>query len=43
MYGYGGVPRKPLIPVEVEAGEALWEHADTRDLIAVERELSGKV
>lgn len=43
MYGYGGAPRRPLQPIEIEAGEKLWEHEDTQDLVKLERELSGKV
>ena len=43
LYGYGGAPRRPLLPMEVEKGEELWEHPDTRELVRVERELSGKV
>ncbi|KAH7922092.1 aldolase [Leucogyrophana mollusca] len=42
MYGYGGLPRKPLPPIEPAAAEALWEHSHTRDLVRLERELSGK-
>lgn len=43
LYGYGGAPRKPLLPMVIENGEALWEHPDTRELVRVERELSGKI
>lgn len=43
LYGYGGVPRRPLLPIESEAASALWEHPDTQALVKVERELSGKV
>ncbi|KAI5119187.1 hypothetical protein M0805_000641 [Coniferiporia weirii] len=43
LYGYGGAPRRPLLPTEPEAGERLWAHPDTRALVAVERELSGKL
>ncbi|KAH7913736.1 hypothetical protein BJ138DRAFT_1001685 [Hygrophoropsis aurantiaca] len=42
LYGYGGLPRKPLPPIEPAAAEALWEHSHTRDLVRLERELSGK-
>ncbi|KAF5377046.1 hypothetical protein D9757_007706 [Collybiopsis confluens] len=42
LYGYGGLPRKPLPPISSKAGEALWEHPHTQDLIKLERELSGK-
>ncbi|KAI0356319.1 dihydrodipicolinate synthetase [Trametes cingulata] len=43
LYGYGGVPRKPLPPIEHEVLAALWEHPHTQDIVRVERELSGKV
>ncbi|KIJ69311.1 hypothetical protein HYDPIDRAFT_105908 [Hydnomerulius pinastri MD-312] len=42
LYGYGGNPRRPLPPIEPAAAEALWEHTHTRDLVRLERELSGK-
>jgi len=40
--GYGGLPRKPLPPIDTDAGEALWNHPHTQELIRLERELSGK-
>ncbi|KAK1231954.1 hypothetical protein PQX77_004925 [Marasmius sp. AFHP31] len=43
LYGYGGAPRRPLPPMEKSAGETLWEHPHTQDLVKLERELSGKV
>lgn len=43
MYGYGGNPRKPLPPFEPAAFEALWNHPHTRELVTLERELSGKL
>ncbi|KAI0743441.1 dihydrodipicolinate synthetase [Daedaleopsis nitida] len=43
LYGYGGSPRRPLVPIEPEAAEALWAHPHTQDLVRVERELTGKV
>ncbi|KAG5220873.1 dihydrodipicolinate synthetase [Salix suchowensis] len=43
LYGYGGVPRRPLLPLESEAASALWEHPDTQAIVKVERELNGKV
>ncbi|PCH43950.1 dihydrodipicolinate synthetase [Wolfiporia cocos MD-104 SS10] len=43
LYGYGGVPRKPLPPIEPEAFEALWAHPHVQDIVRVERELSGKI
>jgi len=42
LYGYGGLPRKPLPPFEPEAFEALWKHPHVQDIVKVERELSGK-
>lgn len=42
LYGYGGNPRRPLPPIEADALTALWEHPHTKELIALERELSGK-
>lgn len=42
LYGYGGAPRKPLPPIDISAGQALWEHQHTQDLVRLERELSGK-
>ena len=43
LYGYGGLPRKPLLPIEPDAAEALWTHPHTQELIRLERELTGKV
>ena len=43
LYGYGGLPRKPLPPIEPAAAEALWAHPHTQELIRLERELSGKL
>ncbi|KAG6917959.1 hypothetical protein DXG01_017143 [Tephrocybe rancida] len=42
LYGYGGLPRKPLPPIESAVAEALWVHPHTQELVAVERQLSGK-
>jgi L-threo-3-deoxy-hexylosonate aldolase len=42
MYGYGGLPRKPLPPIPASAAQALWEHPHTQDIVRLERELSGK-
>ncbi|KAF4615027.1 hypothetical protein D9613_003119 [Agrocybe pediades] len=42
MYGYGGLPRKPLPPTAPEAAQALWEHPDVQDAVQLERELTGK-
>ncbi|KAI0064546.1 dihydrodipicolinate synthetase [Artomyces pyxidatus] len=43
LYGYGGVPRKPLPPVDPAYAESLWAHPDVQDLVQLERELSGKI
>ncbi|KAF7304817.1 Dihydrodipicolinate synthetase [Mycena kentingensis (nom. inval.)] len=43
MYGYGGLTRRPLPPISAAAGEALWSHPHTQALVAVERQLSGKI
>ncbi|KAG6868240.1 hypothetical protein C0993_005940 [Termitomyces sp. T159_Od127] len=43
LYGYGGVPRRPLLPIEHDAAEAVWTHPHTQELVQVERELSGKM
>ncbi|GBE81622.1 L-threo-3-deoxy-hexylosonate aldolase [Sparassis crispa] len=42
LYGYGGLPRKPLPPIEPAAFDALWAHPDVQDIVRVERELGGK-
>ena len=43
VYGYGGVPRRPLAPMEPEAAAAIWEHPHTQEIVRVERELSACV
>ena len=43
VYGYGGLPRKPLPPIEADVAQALWEHPHTQDLVETERKLSGKI
>lgn len=43
LYGYGGKPRKPLPPFGPQALKDLWDHPHTRELVKLERELSGKV
>ncbi|KAI0748110.1 dihydrodipicolinate synthetase [Daedaleopsis nitida] len=43
MYGYGGLTRRPLPPIEAAVGTALWEHPHTQEVVQIERELSGKV
>lgn len=40
LYGYGGVPRKPLVGIDDLAGQALWHHPDTQALIELERIVS---
>jgi len=42
LYGYGGLPRKPLPAINPEDGERLWGHPHVQELIKTERELSGK-
>lgn len=42
LYGYGGLPRRPLGPCPPERAEALWAHSDVRELVALERQSSGK-
>jgi 4-hydroxy-2-oxoglutarate aldolase len=42
MYGYGGLPRKPLPSIDSKVAEALWEHSDTQELLKLECEVSGK-
>jgi len=38
LYGYGGVPRRPLLPLDSDVSQALWDHPDTQYLIEMERE-----
>lgn len=42
LYGYGGLPRKPLPPINPDVAAALWAHPHVQELVAAERELSGK-
>jgi 4-hydroxy-2-oxoglutarate aldolase len=42
LYGYGGLPRRPLPPIGREDAERLWDHPHVEELIKIERELSGK-
>lgn len=42
LYGYGGVPRTPLPPIDASAAQALWDHPDTQALVSLEREFSNK-
>lgn len=43
LYGYGGCPRRPLLPIDDAAGQALWEHAHTRTLVDMERSLASAI
>ena len=43
LYGYGGLPRKPLPPIAAATADALWAHPHVQELVAAERELSGKI
>ncbi|KAI0263344.1 dihydrodipicolinate synthetase [Gloeopeniophorella convolvens] len=43
VYGYGGVPRKPLPPIDTEDADHLWKHPHVQELVNLERELSGKL
>ncbi|OCB85943.1 dihydrodipicolinate synthetase [Sanghuangporus baumii] len=36
LYGYGGAPRRPLLPLEAATGEALYSHPDTVAIVALE-------
>ncbi|KAG5653823.1 hypothetical protein H0H81_010096 [Sphagnurus paluster] len=42
MYGYGGLPRKPLPPIDSTAADAIWAHPHTQELVKLEHQLSGK-
>jgi len=42
LFGYGGLPRRPLPPIDPEVAERLWEHPHVKELIKTEWELSGK-
>ena len=41
LYGYGGLPRKPLPSIEPEDAKCLWEHPHVQELVKTERELGG--
>lgn len=43
LYGYGGLTRKPLPPIDSNVAQALWEHPHTQAIVKAERELSGKL
>ncbi|PPQ73026.1 LOW QUALITY PROTEIN: hypothetical protein CVT26_014674 [Gymnopilus dilepis] len=38
LNGYGGVPRRPLPPIDSAAAQALWEHSDVQEGIKLEQE-----
>ena len=40
LYGYGGVPRKPLAAMDAEAGQALLGHPHTQALTILEKEIA---
>jgi len=40
LYGYGGAPRRPLLPFEEEAGKALWAHPHVVELVEIEKQLA---
>ena len=42
LHGYGGLPRRPLPPMNREEAESLWKHPDVQELIKAERKLSDK-
>ena len=43
LYGYGGLPRRPLPPMDPEDAKRLWEHPHVQELIKTERQLGGKL
>jgi L-threo-3-deoxy-hexylosonate aldolase len=42
LYGYGGLPRKPLPPIAATDAEALWVHPHVQELVQLEKELGGQ-
>jgi len=40
VYGYGGAPRRPLLPIEKEQGEKLWSHPHVVELVELEKQLA---
>ena len=38
--GYGGLTRRPLLPLEKDAQEAIWSHPDVVELIKTETDLA---
>lgn len=41
LHGYGGLPRRPLPPIDPRDAERLWEHSHVQELLKLEQELSG--
>jgi 4-hydroxy-2-oxoglutarate aldolase len=41
LHGYGGLPRRPLPPIDHEDANRLWEHPHVQEIVNLERELSG--
>lgn len=41
LHGYGGLPRRPLPPIDPGDAERLWEHPHVQELLKLERELNG--
>lgn len=39
LYGYGGVPRRPLGPVKGGEGERLWGHEHVVELVKEEKRI----
>ncbi|KZP19505.1 aldolase [Athelia psychrophila] len=42
LYGYGGLPRKPLPPTDPKVLEALWAHPHVKALVEAEKECGGQ-
>jgi 4-hydroxy-2-oxoglutarate aldolase len=42
LYGYGGLPRRPLPPMDPKTAEELWNHPHIQTLIGLERGLNGE-
>jgi 4-hydroxy-2-oxoglutarate aldolase len=42
LHGYGGLPRRPLPPIDLEDAKRLWEHPHVQEIINLERGLGGK-
>ncbi|KAI0306314.1 dihydrodipicolinate synthetase [Multifurca ochricompacta] len=40
LFGYGGLPRKPLPPIDPEDAERLWKHPHVQELLKTELEFS---